>query len=318
MLLLFMAAAMQAHSAKPAGQFINMGNWTAYIHCIGKDAPTVVVEAGLGDFAIDWSLVQSQVAKKTRVCTYDRAGYGFSSAGPMPRTYDQINYDLHRLLRKAGERGPFVLAGHSFGGPLVRNFARMYPSEVAGIAFVEASTEEVQFMMQGKPVLVRSFASGRTPPSTSENAPKLEKQSLWGEASAKDLDRAYDVLPSQIRRWHAWAEEQPKLENAMNSERDWSSEYLQRMHDTPQAGSLGDRPVVVLTRSEGGYEDEPPPYNAQLERDRVEGQRMLNTLSTHSRQVIAKGGHNVNLENPKAAADAILEVVSAVRKKRSR
>lgn len=299
---------------RPPGRFVDMGGWSLYLNCAGKGSPTVVVETGLGDFAMDWVLVQPMVAARTRICTYDRAGYGFSDAGPMPRTYDQITSDLHRLLERAGERGPFVLAGHSFGGPLIRYYAQRYPEEVAGLAFIEASTEEAQFMMKGKPTKVRSFASGRTPPQPGARAAGDPVLPRWGIASPDKVDPIYAPLPLHVRQWRAWAEQQPKLKAAMSSETDWSPEYMQRMHDTPQEGILGNRPTIVLTRSKSGYENQPPPYNSEMEKDRVETQKHLVALSTRSHQVIAETGHNVNLENPKAAADAILDVVMQIRK----
>src|SRR6478672_5074970 len=104
-----------------------------HMECAGSGTPVVVIENGLGETAAEWKAVQDRVAKVTRVCTYDRAGYGSSSPGPLPRTFDQINLELETALEKARERPPFVLAGHSFGGPVVRNFAEKYPDLVAGM-----------------------------------------------------------------------------------------------------------------------------------------------------------------------------------------
>jgi pimeloyl-ACP methyl ester carboxylesterase len=109
----------------------------------------VVVQTGLGDFFIDWTLVQTRVSRFTRICTYDRAGYAWSDPGPKPRTFEQLNLELHDALAKLGEHGPFVLVGHSFGGPVIRNFAAVYPSDVAGMVLVDSAHEGLRVGIGG-------------------------------------------------------------------------------------------------------------------------------------------------------------------------
>lgn len=107
----------------PPGRLVDVGGWRLHLNCTGKAStsqPTVVLEAGIGDFSVEWGLVQPGVANFARVCAYDRAGDGWSDLGPHPRTLRQIVYELHTLLDKAGERPPYVLVGHSYGAWLVR------------------------------------------------------------------------------------------------------------------------------------------------------------------------------------------------------
>src|SRR5436309_11211668 len=116
----------------PPGRLVDVGGWRLHINCTGKaraSQPTVVFEAGIGDFSVEWSLVQPGVAKFARVCSYDRAGDGWSDVGPFPRTMRQIVYELHTLLDRAGERPPYLLVGHSYGGWLVRTYQATYASE---------------------------------------------------------------------------------------------------------------------------------------------------------------------------------------------
>jgi hypothetical protein len=94
---------------KPLGKLVDLGGHRLHVNCAGKGSPTVVVENGLGDFSLDWTLVQARVFGFTRICTYDRAGYAWSDAGPKPRTFAQLNLELRDALSKLGERGPFVL-----------------------------------------------------------------------------------------------------------------------------------------------------------------------------------------------------------------
>ena len=132
------AAAVQAYP--PLGQLVDVGGYRLHINCTGAGSPTVVIDAGWGDWSASWSSwVQPEVAKTTRVCTYDRAGMGYSEAGPLPRTAEQFAKELHTLLQRAGIPGPYVLVGHSLGGLPVRVFAHAYATDVAGVVLFLAS-----------------------------------------------------------------------------------------------------------------------------------------------------------------------------------
>jgi hypothetical protein len=100
----------------PPGQMVDLGGYRLHIDCKGTGSPTVVIEAGLGDWSTAWGIVQTEVAKTTRVCTYDRAGSGWSESGPLPRDANQFANELQTLLQKANLPGPFLLVGHSLGG----------------------------------------------------------------------------------------------------------------------------------------------------------------------------------------------------------
>src|SRR5579872_7259624 len=100
--LAFVSVSLLAQPA-PRGQMVDLGGHRLHIDCRGKGSRTVVIENGFDEFSFDWTLVQSQVASFARVCTYDRAGYAWSDPGPAPRTFDQINLELHDALKKLGE-----------------------------------------------------------------------------------------------------------------------------------------------------------------------------------------------------------------------
>src|SRR5437764_7125417 len=120
----------------PPGKLIDLGGYKLHLNCTGNGSPTVVLSAGAGDFSSDWALVQSKVAAFTRVCSYDRSGAAWSDLGPKPRTVYQEIFDLERLLRTAGERGPYVVVGQSIGGMVVRIFTEKYRSEIAAVVLV--------------------------------------------------------------------------------------------------------------------------------------------------------------------------------------
>jgi pimeloyl-ACP methyl ester carboxylesterase len=117
---------------------VDVGGYRLHINCTGSGSPTVVLESGWGDSSASWGWVQPEVAKITRVCTYDRAGTGWSEASPQPRTAREYAIELHTLLANANEPGPYVLVGHSMGGFTVLVYAHDYPAEVSGLVLIDA------------------------------------------------------------------------------------------------------------------------------------------------------------------------------------
>ena len=313
-------AASETPTPKPPGTLVELGDHKLHVSCSGHGSPTVVVETGLGDFSFDWTLVQTRVARSTRICTYDRAGYAWSEPGPKPRTFAQLNLELHDALQKLGERGPFVLVGHSFGGPAVRNFAAVYPNDVAGIVLVDSASEGMRVSVGGKKtVRLGDGVKVREIPAPREEMSQSEKSTapVAGQASdPPDLDPIYKSLPSQEQKMHLWAQNLPALAETENNQREWSEIYFAKWLEKPQTGTLGKLPLVVLTRAEGGYGDDLDVPAAQIEQERKDGQAKLAQLSTNSRQVFIRTGHNMEVEAPAAVTTAIHEVVEAVRRQR--
>lgn len=124
------------------GKLVDIGGYKLHIWCEGSGNPTVILDAGLGGSAFDWGVVQPKVAEFTRVCSYDRAGMGYSDAGPTPRTSRQIAGELRRLTEKSGITGPLLLVGASLGGLNMRAFAYEYGESVSGIILVDATHED--------------------------------------------------------------------------------------------------------------------------------------------------------------------------------
>src|SRR5438309_5962518 len=127
------ASAVDTSHYPAPGKLVDIGGYRLHINCTGTGSPTVILDAGLGGTSLDWSKVQPAVAGFTRVCSYDRAGYGWSDTGPGPRTSQQIVKELHLLLVHAQISGPYLLVGHSLGGLNMRLYAYRYPGEVAGM-----------------------------------------------------------------------------------------------------------------------------------------------------------------------------------------
>jgi len=132
----------RARGRRPPGEFFDVGGHRLHLHCAGRGAPAVVFDAALGASALSWTLVQPEVARVTRACTYDRAGLGWSEAGPLPRTAGRIAGELRQLLHAAGVGPPYVLVGHSFGALVVRIFAARHRAETAGLVLVDPAHPE--------------------------------------------------------------------------------------------------------------------------------------------------------------------------------
>jgi len=121
------------------GQLVEAGGFRMHIDCAGQGSPAVILDSGLGDTYVTWRKVQPQIAEFTRVCSYDRAGIGYSDSSSRPRTSQVIAEELHALLHSAGIAPPYVLVGHSMGGYDVRLYASLYPTEAAGMVLVDSS-----------------------------------------------------------------------------------------------------------------------------------------------------------------------------------
>jgi pimeloyl-ACP methyl ester carboxylesterase len=124
------------------GRLVDLGTHRLHIRCEGEGAPSVVFDAALGASSLSWSLVQPAVARVTRACAYDRAGFGWSDAGPQPRSAGRIANELHELLTRAGVPPPYLLVGHSFGGLVMRLFTARHRADIAGLIVIEPAIPE--------------------------------------------------------------------------------------------------------------------------------------------------------------------------------
>jgi hypothetical protein len=142
--------------AHPPGAFYTVNGHRMRLDCSGAGSPTLILDAGLGNDGLIWSGVQPTLAQTTRVCSYDRAGFGWSEPLPPPRDADHIAAELHALLAAAHIDGPIVLMGHSIAGIYIRDYATHYPGQIAGLIFVDGSTP----LQQDNPILKAAFTAG--------------------------------------------------------------------------------------------------------------------------------------------------------------
>lgn len=135
------ATARDKRRFPPPGQLVDAGGFRLHLYATGKDTgnPTVILEAGMASFSSNFAWVQQALEQMTRVVSYDRSGLGWSDSGPKPRDGQRSARELRAALQRAGITGPYVVAGHSYGGLVVRAFAALYPGEVAGMVLIDAS-----------------------------------------------------------------------------------------------------------------------------------------------------------------------------------
>ncbi|MBN2471564.1 MAG: alpha/beta hydrolase [Anaerolineae bacterium] len=126
----------------PPGELIDVGGTRLHLHCEGEGSPTVVLEHGLGNTSLVWHRVRPALAGITRVCAFDRAGYGWSEPGPSPRIHAQAVYEIHTLLENAGVEKPFIYVGHAFGGLDAALYAGLYPEDVGGLVLLDPAAPD--------------------------------------------------------------------------------------------------------------------------------------------------------------------------------
>ena len=287
-------------------------NVSLNMDCTGSGSPTVILESGLGVPATGWFEVQPEIAKLTRVCSYDRAGYGWSTAGPLPRTTDEIVRELHALLEKSAEKPPYVFVAHSFGGYNVRVYTQRYPQEVAGLVLVDCSHED-QLNRMG-PHLQKFMADENAKlESAAKFAPLLIDSGFLRWTSGLDQPASISV---EKRREFRYLELQTKFVDATASEMISFSDSAAQVR---QAGNLASRPLVVLTAGKISTEGLPADLDkkemADFHDTWVNDLQVREAhLSTKGKQIVVSGSdHMIPFEQPQAIIDATRDVVAAVR-----
>jgi pimeloyl-ACP methyl ester carboxylesterase len=272
----------------PPGQMVDVGGYRLHINCTGTGSPTVVIDAGWGDWSLSWGWVQEEVAKTTQVCTYDRAGMGYSEAGPLPRNAKQFAKELHILLERANIARPYVLAGHSLGGLPVRVFAHDYPTEVSGVVLIDSMSpgQMTQPPTEVKPQ-TPSQSSGVSFPSLLARI-GLVRVLTGPIGSPSEAKTAYAAFSATPRSVQAWADE--------------GASVPESLAQADAVKTFGDLPLIVLT---AGLNKQPDWQTMQVE---------LLQLSSNSQQMFAdKSGHNIQTDQPEAAVAAIVKLVSQLR-----
>src|SRR5919109_919215 len=231
-----LAEASDTKTYPPPGQLVNVGGHRLHINCTGSGSPTVVIEAGLGDWSTGWDFVQRGVSKTTRVCTYDRAGWGWSEAGPLPRDAAQFAKELHTLLQNAKIPGPYVMVGHSLGGFGVRVFVNDYASEVAGVVLIDSMSPR-----QFKQLQVEAQ------PQTGEQSRPFSLPAMLARFGiVRLIARPWGIMPSVLSEENAYFSRLVRTQNAQTLT-DESQGMPASAAEASAVKSFGDLPLSVLT-----------------------------------------------------------------------
>lgn len=285
-------ASLDSRAVATHGRLIDVGGHRLHLDCTGSRGPTVVLEPGGGAMSADMGLIAPAAATEARVCVYDRPGRGHSDPVDGPQDGAQIATDLHTLLHRGHIPGPYVLAGHSFGGLYVMSFAKQYPQEVAGMVLVDSTAPRTRPVPAHRPGSDHLLA--RVSAMVASTA-RLGVGRLMGRFS-------YSTLPPQTRdEARTSAATAPFLASVVD-------EYGVAARSTSQAGELTDlqgKPLIVLTADEGNRHGW------------MAAQDKLATLSDNSAHRVVDGAtHASLLADPSDAAtvaQAIHDVVGTVR-----
>ena len=279
------AEAADAKAYPLPGQLVDVGGYRLHINCTGNGSPTVVIVAGAGDWSTTWGVVQPEVAKTTRVCSYDRPGLGWSDAGPRPGDAAQSARELHTMLQNANVPGPYVMVGHSLGGLIVRVFAHDYASEVLGVVLVDS--------MNPKQV---------TPSQSNFLALVYSLQAAFARVGGGQLlMKLPGILPAMPPNEEAYWPQYTRPGSLQASAREFQR-LPASAAEAAAVKSFGDLPLIVLTAK---LNDNPGWPEWQTE---------LLQLSSNSQHLFAENsGHNIQAEQPEVAVGAILKMVELVR-----
>jgi pimeloyl-ACP methyl ester carboxylesterase len=261
-----------------AGKMIDVGGHRLYIECTGSGGPAVILQAGLGASSSSWAAIAPRIAATTTVCAYDRAGHGRSDEAAGPQDGIALATDLHTLLERAGVPGPYVIVGHSSGGPYVRVFAAQYPDEVAGMVLLDAQPADAFTALPQYPGVYSMFET------VSTLSPSLARIGLLAPLLGLPADESTAAI--------------------VRGARDEVRALRTVLQQSSALTSLGDRPLIVVTAV------------AEADPGWVAAQDALPRLSTASiHRVMAAATHNSLISGVDAGASsqAILDVLAAVR-----
>jgi pimeloyl-ACP methyl ester carboxylesterase len=302
--------------ARP-GQLVTAEGTRLNFYCMGRGSPTVVFDSGWGDWAPVWTIVQPEVAKRTRACSYDRAGAGFSDPGPLPRTSVRIAAELRSALHNAGIHGPYILVGNAFGGDNVRTFAARYPAEVAGLVLVEADIVSSPEERRGHVKLIASMRECRDAIAAGKLLPQLPPRA--GDPSRSCAQKFFfRGLPEPM-----WSPElNAKLLELVQTKVAIYDSYISEMEQMPvdeaylenHSRSLGSRPIRVLSTGKHGVHSLDParpldPEQQKYQREVARQQASWLELSSNAKQLFSdKSSEYIPFDQPSFVVDAIREV----------
>lgn len=291
------------------GRHLNM-------RCAGQGSPAVILESGAIADSMTWYKVQPIVAKSTRVCSYDRAGYGFSDGGPLPRDIKASADDLHALLVAAHVETPVVLVGHSLGTNIVRRYADVYPKDVAAIVLLDPPAQNVaEFSPAWQKVEDEGRASGLT---QIRACAKAAESGTLDHPTPETNDCLHGPNPEFSDALNA-AQRATKLKPAfwqtLLSVQETNGDLFKQ--PVPTSEKHGAIPLLILAPDSTNAEA-PPADRKALDAASSKTHRLIAATSTRGKIVpVAHSTHDVQFDQPAAVTAAINEVLGDLKRKQT-
>jgi pimeloyl-ACP methyl ester carboxylesterase len=290
------------------GRLYDVGGYWVHLYCTGTGSPAILLSSGLGDDFTEWAKVQPALSQHTKVCSYDRAGFGWSEPRPGAHDANGISSQLHQLIQVAGIQRPLVLVGHSISGIYLRSYAARYPGDLAGLVFIDGATP-LQDSRIPKALLKIQQEQRRNMP-WQRLLMMLGWYRLLGDCTS---------IPSGFEAYGAWIKADscvPSQIDAIEQELDAEQASGQ---ETIHAGPFGTLPVLILSRDPSVLAPNWPASVAKANAvvwDQM--QEEAKALSSDSRRIIAKGsGHYIQDDRPDLVNRQIASLIVMVRNHRS-
>src|SRR5690349_1818926 len=286
------------------GRLIDVAGYQMHINCMGNGTPTVIMESGLGGYSLDWTLVQPEVAKFTRVCAYDRAGLGWSHARPEARTSNEIASELSSLLVAAGITGPYIVVAHSIGGYHARVFASQHRAQIAGVVLVDSSHPE----QETRSPEIRAFNAQERGLIRVGRVAMIFGLPRWLGKCGKGSSSLFPQLET-VHAMSVARECRPDAFRAVEAEWDSTNESSK---EVARSGTLDDIPLIVLSHDPEAAlgPGVPSPSDLRVEILWTQMQKELAQLSSRGTQIIAKdSAHYIQSDRPDVVVHAIHKVL---------
>jgi pimeloyl-ACP methyl ester carboxylesterase len=287
------------HNYPAPGEMVDVGGYKLHIYCVGAGSPTVILDAAADMMSSDWAWIQPAIAKQTRVCSYDRAGMGWSDAGPQPRDAKQITSELHTLLTNAGISAPYILVGHSAAGLYVRMYAEKYPDEVVGMVLVDPGHPDMDTRI---PALQAQNKSDASLVETMRVLSYFGLPRLVGVGK----NNAQGLPPQQAAEVNAFIST-PKHWATLRALIDSTSATYEEVRTT---GSLGKLPLVVVSANTAWLTKGAPADDAR--RILNDLQNEIAGLSTNSSHRIIDAATHGSLVHDHDDAQAVITAIEDV------